>query len=672
MDRSIVYDGALPQTTDILNTNIFAMLGQAFANRAMLGDATAVHGLACNATSPASLQVTVGAGSIYALDEIDATAYGDLGTNTTTVLKQGINHSPVSLTITPPSTSGYSQVFLVQVELQDVDAGTEVLSYYNAGNPTQPFSGPDNDGQSQFTQRTCVVNIELKVGVAASTGSQVTPSPDAGYVGLYAITVANGASTVTSANISELTTAPYFPTLPSVPGKVQAGTWIYAVDTGVANALVANVQPAPTALVAGMGVKIKVANGNTSTTTFNLNGLGAVAVHRASGAGLSSGDINAGMVLCLVYDGSAWQIENFEGFTSSTTNNNTYVLSIPYATDSGSTNAVVADFSPSVTSLSAGNPFEVKIADTNTGASTLTCNSLSAVAIHDRAGNPLQAGALIAGQVAFFIYDGTYFQLIGSSATNIAAGLAGTYHNKLGVTSSNTTRTWTADSIIVSDGTNATAIKSLNITINSASSGANGVDSGSLTDSAPCYEHVIYNPTTATAAGLFSLSRIAPTLPSGYTQWARLGGVCLDSSGHFYRVEQENDDATVVQTASTNTASLPVLASGAIGTWSPGTGTVTWSAVSVAAYLPASATRVRFSASNVYRGSGNACQAGVAPNNTYGAAESTNPAPIILGSAGNQNDAKEGDFVLESSDIYAAVSAGSSFGLLLMGWTDRC
>ena len=198
MDRAIVYDAALPQTTDILNTNKFAMIGHSFGMRAILGGTNSfpappfVHGLACNPTTPASLNVTVDVGSIYAMDEVDATAYGDLGTDTNTVLKQGILYNPVTLTITPPSTSGFSQVYLVQAIINDVDSGAQVLNYFNAANPAQPYQGENNDGMSQFTTRTCVCAIALKAGVAATTGSQTTPTPDLGYTGLYAITVANG------------------------------------------------------------------------------------------------------------------------------------------------------------------------------------------------------------------------------------------------------------------------------------------------------------------------------------------------------------------------------------------------------------------------------------------------------------------------------------------------
>jgi hypothetical protein len=296
MDRSIVYTGPLPQDIDILNTNMFAMMGQAFQNQAILGTSTVVSGLACTPTTPtASLIVNIGVGSIYQLDEIDATGYGSLGTNTNVIMKQGISSVAQSLTITPPVTTGFSQVYLVQVDLQDVDGGSTVLSYYNSANPAQPLSGPGNSGSPQMTIRACKCTIALKAGVAATTGTQTTPSPDAGFVGLFAITVANGTTQVTSGNIAQLPTAPFFPTLPQVPYDVQQGNYVYAgQDTGTANNYVitfAAGQPIPTSYKAGMGVKFKALNACSGASVVNVNGLGNAAIRRASGAAVTTADL---------------------------------------------------------------------------------------------------------------------------------------------------------------------------------------------------------------------------------------------------------------------------------------------------------------------------------------------------------------------------------------------
>ena len=411
VDRAIVYSAALPQTSDVLNTNKFGMIGLGYALQGILGTTTEVHNLQCTPTVPASLQVVVGNGAIYTLDMTDATAYSDLGTDTHNIVKQGILANPVTLTVTPPSTPGYSQVYLVEAILSDVDTGSAVLPYYNASNPSQPYSGPGNDGMSQYTIRSVQCTIALKAGSPAPTGTQVNPTPDAGYTGLYYITVVNGQVAITGANIVLNTCAPFFPTLPSVPNDVQTNLWTYCVDNGVLNAMAATIYPPVTQLVPGTGVLVRVAFQNTGNVTFNLNGLGAQPVHRANGAQLASGDINPGEILALLWDGAAWQTLNFFGFTSTTTNNNTYTINIPFAVDSGAINAVHGVFSPAITSLAAGLTVEVQIAYTNSGSATLQANGTSPATIR-RNNLTLQPRDLRVGVICLFVYDGTYWQLV--------------------------------------------------------------------------------------------------------------------------------------------------------------------------------------------------------------------------------------------------------------------
>lgn len=519
MDRAIVYPAALPQDTDILNTNKFHMLGLAYAMHGILGTNTVVEGLACTPTSPtADLNVHVAVGSIYSVEPTDGTAYGSLGTDSASIVKQGISNSIVTLAITPPGTSGFSQVYLVEAIYNDVDAGSQVLSYFNAANPAAPYSGPANSGSSQFTTRTGVCTIALKAGVAATTGTQTTPSPDAGYTGLFAITVANGATQVTSGNIVQLSTAPFFPTLPAVPADVQNELWTYAVDTSAGganvvtssstatssavlnfsggvpsyvatgmkvfdlttvgaitggqtvlsktgtsvtltanvnatvnsgdtiafsnNAIVASISPAPAALVPGLTCAIKMAGTNTGAATLNLNGLGAVNIHRATGANLVAGDLMTSMVADFVYDGAAFQVCNFNGGGSGT--GATTVVSIPYAADTGTVNNIVASFSPAITSLAAGTTIEVKIANTNSSATKITVNSLSAVNVTDRYGNALLQGALNAGEVALMIYDGTEFQVVNNVIPTINTATTFYVNNSTGNDANNGLTTGTA------------------------------------------------------------------------------------------------------------------------------------------------------------------------------------------------------------------------------------
>lgn len=332
-DRVIVYNTAIPQTTDMLKASKFAMLGDAYLALATLGSdasspATVVAGLACTPTGPASLQVNLGPGAIFTLDATDTSGYGDLGTDSVQVYKMGVRPQTGTLTITPPATIGYSQVFLVQAILSNIDGGSAVLSYYNSSNPAIPYSGPSNSGTSQFTTRTNVCTIALKAGVAATTGTQVTPTPDAGYTALYAITVANGQTQITSNHIVAVNDgyAPFINTaLPYIPTASQSGKWIYGVDTGTLNALVVSITPALTVYAAGLTLRVKAANSNTGATTINVNGLGLKSVVRRDGTILRDSDIISGAVQEYVYDGTSFQLQSAFGRVALVRNVDLYV-----------------------------------------------------------------------------------------------------------------------------------------------------------------------------------------------------------------------------------------------------------------------------------------------------------------------------------------------------------
>lgn len=156
MNRQIIYPGAIPLETDLLNTNKYTMIALAKLASAIMGSSTYVRGLACTPTSPASMVVNVAAGEIYSLANIDGTAYSSLAADTThSILKQGYVLDAQSFTLTAPSTSGYSINYLIQVTYADTDGGSTVLPYYNASNPSTAWSGPNNSGTSQYTGHCC-------------------------------------------------------------------------------------------------------------------------------------------------------------------------------------------------------------------------------------------------------------------------------------------------------------------------------------------------------------------------------------------------------------------------------------------------------------------------------------------------------------------------------------
>ncbi len=330
MDRILVYPYEQPTDAMFLNTNQNTMVGLGFLAQAVLGAGTVIDGLACTPTSPATMSVLVGPGSLYSVQSLEATAYGSLAADTADqIVKQGIVLGNTTFGCPAPSASGQSVVYLVEAQYQDVDSGSTTLNYYDAANPAVSWTGPNNTGTPQNTVRKGVCALALKTGVAATTGSQVTPTPDAGYTGLWAITVANSATTITSGNIAQLATAPFIsPKLAAMPSYIQAGATNYAADTsGAANTITVALTPAPAALTTGMKVKVKVANANTGATVMNTNGLGNVAVHTTAGAALVTGTLSANGVYDFIYDGASWQVQGAGAFAARGVNSDITVLS---------------------------------------------------------------------------------------------------------------------------------------------------------------------------------------------------------------------------------------------------------------------------------------------------------------------------------------------------------
>lgn len=232
MDRLIVHPGAIPLDTDILSIQRNAMIAIGALAQATLGTSTVVDGLACTATSPAGMTVDIAPGSILSLANVDATDFGSLVADTTDPLvKMGVNIAKWNTgALAAPGTTGQSINYLVEATFQEADGTAVVLPYYNPTDPSMPYSGPSNSGTAQNTIRAQKVELQVKAGTAATTGSQTTPAVDSGWVGLWVITVAYAQSSITSASIAQYAGAPFIPTkLPAVRGNNIA---VYKVISG--------------------------------------------------------------------------------------------------------------------------------------------------------------------------------------------------------------------------------------------------------------------------------------------------------------------------------------------------------------------------------------------------------------------------------------------------------
>lgn len=210
MNRNIVYPGSIPLDSDLLSINRNTLIALGHLIRATLGTEIVIDGFKCSPTVPPSLSVLLDTGSLVQMSVLDVTPYGSLPADElASLMKMGINNQPQSFTLQPPVSSGQSVDYLIQARLQESDEGLSVLSYYNASNPSQPYSGPQNSGLPQATLRRQSVQLQLKSGIPSTTGTQLPPAADQGSTGLYVISVFHGQTSISLDSISVVPTAPF-------------------------------------------------------------------------------------------------------------------------------------------------------------------------------------------------------------------------------------------------------------------------------------------------------------------------------------------------------------------------------------------------------------------------------------------------------------------------------
>ena len=217
MDRQIVYPGSIPLDTDLLNIQRNIITGMGALARAILGETGVVDGMACVA-GPGSYTVTVDSGSYTAPQQLDFTAFGSLAADPAMIVRTALHPGQTRLQLSPPSDPSTVVCWLVQASIAESDAGALALPYWNAANPSIPFSGPQNSGASQHTQRQLRVVVRAKPNAPQPYPIGTPPAADAGWVGLYAVTTFAGKPGIAPTDIVPIAGAPMLRyTLPILP-----------------------------------------------------------------------------------------------------------------------------------------------------------------------------------------------------------------------------------------------------------------------------------------------------------------------------------------------------------------------------------------------------------------------------------------------------------------------
>jgi hypothetical protein len=337
-------------------------------------------------------------------------------------------------------------------------------------------------------------------------------------------------------------------------------------------------------------------------------------------------------------------------------------------TSGGTANAqTMASPIPSGFTLTIGNRICWTPGFTNTATLQINVNGtgLTNVYVPSPTGIVLTQGKeVVIGQYAEAIFDGTEFVLL----TNAIPPTSIKLPSAIGLIIANDAVTpnsqidIVADQVIMTDISASTSVfaAAVSVVINTSATGANGLDTGSRANST--WYNIFLISNGSTTAGLASLSATAPTLPSGYIYFMRVGQMRTDSSGNFLRTKQVGNRVQYTLVASSNTATYPVIYTSS-GTITP------WTAESVSAFVPPTATQL---AGALLAECVSAGQIGLSMNGVGSLAGGMAAVFFINNAASVVEVVIPFTLVLESSNIYAGSSGSiNQQTCYAYGWVDK-
>jgi|SRR5215469_3525464 len=192
----------------------------------------------------------------------------------------------------------------------------------------------------------------------------------------------------------------------------------YAADTGSANTYLVTLSAAPSAYIAGMLLSVLIGNGNTGASTINVSSLGVKSIVAANGSALTGGELVAGSVVLLQYDGTSFRLVNVistafkQYYGADTTNSGSYAVTV----DSSfrAVTGVIVSVLPS---------------NTNAGSVTLNVNGTGTSPVATRSGFGLSGSEIAAHKMFTVMFDGSSWRLL----TSINRYYTGTNPGNVGI-----------------------------------------------------------------------------------------------------------------------------------------------------------------------------------------------------------------------------------------------
>lgn len=213
---------------------------------------------------------------------------------------------------------------------------------------------------------------------------------------------------------------------------------------------------------------------------------------------------------------------------------------------------------------------------------------------------------------------------------------------------------------------------SVTLTLDLATMGADGLDSGALAGSTWYAVFIIAGP--GGTAALASLSPTAPTLPAGYTVFTRVGWIRTDATVNKYPLAfaQQGSRVQYAVGATGNLLAEPTMVIGPVGSWGAGK-TPTWDALSVSPFVPPTASTIHLLLHNNFKNvaaTGPYAGVYVAPNpNHQGVLDPNGNTSFLWIDPVSAPETRESSILLESSDLYVVASA-SGGAVQCTGWED--
>ena len=145
------------------------------------------------------------------------------------------------------------------------------------------------------------LTADLATGLSTciTKDGQTTPSANIPLGGYKITNLAAGTNATDAVNYSQL----------------QSSAAKYLSVSGT-DTITASLTPALTVYTAGDTFSFTVANTNTTSVTINIDSLGAKAITRDGSTALAAGDLVAGEIVMIVYDGTRFQVINPNAFTN--------------------------------------------------------------------------------------------------------------------------------------------------------------------------------------------------------------------------------------------------------------------------------------------------------------------------------------------------------------------